>query len=104
MTYYAIRHAYLDVVNNQEKDKPYDYGELTKDETGNIAANHVTDRLLLSACDDAWKSVPYEYREAIYNHIVNDIKYSDMLYAHENTYKRYTSQYIWFVAHELGWI
>lgn len=104
MTYYTIRHAYLDVVNSKENDRPYDFGEITKDKTGNIATNHVTDEYLLAACEDAWKSIPYEYRKGVYDHIVNDVKYMDLPYAHQNTYKRYTAQYVWFVAHGLGWV
>ena len=104
MTYYAIRNAYLDVINNKDKAKPYDFGEITKDETGNIATNHVTDEYLLAACEAAWKSIPGEYRGPVYEHIVEDMKYGEIPYIHENTFKRYTSQYIWFVAHELGWV
>lgn len=104
MVYYAIRHAYLDVLNNIDKDKPYDYGEITPDRTGNIATNHVTDEYLLKACEAAWSSIPIEYQRPVYKHIVEDVKYGEIPYIHANTFKRYTSQYIWFVAHELGWV
>lgn len=104
MTYYVIRHVYIDIVPNKDKDKPYDYGEATKDETGNIATNHVNDEFLIEACEAAWSSIPTEYRINVYDHIVCNKKYRYMRDSHENTNKNYVRQYIWFVAHNLGWI
>lgn len=103
MTYYAIRYVYIEVMNI-EKDISHDYGEVTKDETGNTATSRVFNEYVIKACDDAWSSIPKEYHQSVYDHIIKSTRYCDIMYSHENTLKRYTSQYIWFVAYNLGWI
>lgn len=120
---YTIKHVYLNVLrdandliplnvteskqnitigNYKQEVSKNDFGEVTKDPTGNLALNRTGDDDIVTACDDAWNSIPREYWDEVYQHIVFDAQYRYMDNAHENTYKRYVAQYVWFVARNLG--
>lgn len=119
---YIIRHVYQNVLTGQcetppksvdeskariavhrnQSVKSHDFGEVTKDPTGNTAINRISDDDIIEACDMAWSAIPREYWPAVYDHIVFSREYRYMDYAHENTYKRYVAQYVWFVARNSG--
>jgi len=122
--FYLIRRVYCDVLaadpsgvipfdfehakklaREKAEDKEHktkDFGSDLKDPTGNAATDAASDDIYIRACSEAWDAIPTEYREAVYLHIVRGVQYRYLDYAHENTYKRYVQQYVWFVAYSLG--
>lgn len=70
--------------------------------TEEVAINKVNNVYRKEAIERALKQIPKEYQQMVFDHIVYDKTYLELDYAHENTLKKYTQAFVYFVARELG--